>query len=162
MIQLTDNQIDFGAVVERVRSPSAGAVVLFLGTAREWTGGRQTESLEYEAYVPMAERKLAEVAEEAKQRWNLTGLAVVHRIGHLEIGEVSVAVAASSAHRQDAFAACQYLIDRIKQVVPIWKCENWADGTREWVHPGLDQDGGSGSGKAGEVHGATDGRRSGE
>ncbi|MHC4398788.1 MAG: molybdenum cofactor biosynthesis protein MoaE [Planctomycetota bacterium] len=139
MIHLTDEPIDTPEVVQSVRSPAAGAVVLFLGTARESTDGRQTESLEYEAYAGMAHAKLAELEEEARQRWPLVACAVVHRLGHLAIGEVSVAVAVSSAHRQPAFEAGQWLIDRIKEVVPIWKKENWADGTSQWVHPGLDK-----------------------
>ena len=85
----------------------------------------------------MAERKLAELEQEARRRWPLLRVAVVHRLGHVEIGEASIAVAVSTPHRQAAFEAGQWLIDAIKQVVPIWKQENWTDGTREWIHPGL-------------------------
>lgn len=85
----------------------------------------------------MARTKLSELECEARQRWPLIECAVVHRLGHLELGEASVAVAVSSPHRQAAFEAGQWLIDTLKQVVPIWKKENWADGTVEWVHPGL-------------------------
>jgi molybdopterin synthase catalytic subunit len=83
----------------------------------------------------MAERKLAELESEAKNRWPILDCAIVHRLGRVEVGEASVAVAVSSAHRQAAFEAGQWLIDTLKQVVPIWKCEHWADGTTEWVHP---------------------------
>lgn len=138
MIQVDENPIDVETVVRAVQSPAAGAVVLFLGTAREKTGERETSSLEYEAYPEMARAKLAELEEEARRRWPLVECSVVHRLGHLAVGEISVAVAVSSAHREPAFEAGKWLIDRIKQVVPIWKRENWADGTSEWVHPGLE------------------------
>ena len=135
MIQIVTTPIDAGSLLAHVSSPSAGAVVLFLGTTREFTGPRQTKSLVYECYQEMALKKLRELAETARRRWPLAGCAVVHRLGHLEIGEASVAVAVSSPHRQDAFAAGKWLIDSLKQEVPIWKQENWADGTSEWVHP---------------------------
>lgn len=138
MIELTHQPIDATAVIERVSSPLAGAVVLFLGTTRQWTGPRQTASLDYECYPEMARAKLAELESEARRRWPLVECVVVHRLGHLELGEASVAVAVSSAHRQAAFAAGEWLIDTLKQVAPIWKKENWADGTVEWVHPGLE------------------------
>lgn len=138
MLQLTKKPIDTAAVLGAVRSPAAGAVVLFLGTAREMTGGRKTRSLEYECYPEMAEQKLAELEQDARRRWPLVDCAIVHRLGPVEVGQTSVAIAVSSAHRAGAFEAGQWLIDRIKEVVPIWKKENWADGTSEWVHPGSD------------------------
>ncbi len=138
MISLTTSPIDASSVLAGVASYDAGAVVLFLGTTREFTKGRRTASLDYECYPEMAEKKLAELEAEARRRWPLIGCSIVHRLGHLELGEASIAIVVSSPHRQDAFAAGQWLIDTIKEVVPIWKCENWADGTREWVHPGLD------------------------
>jgi molybdopterin synthase catalytic subunit len=137
MVALTNDPIDILAVLNRVQSPLAGAVVLFLGTTREVTGQRRTESLDYECYPEMAARKLNELEVEARRRWKLIECALVHRLGHLEIGDPSVAVAVSSAHRQAAFEAGQWLIDTLKQTVPIWKKENWADGTTEWVHPGV-------------------------
>jgi molybdopterin synthase catalytic subunit len=135
MITLTNAVIDANDVLRYVSSPLAGAVVLFLGTTRELTGGRRTASLDYEAFGEMAEEKLAELEAEARRRWPITECAIVHRLGHLELGEASVAVAVSTPHRRDAFEAGQWLIDRLKQVVPIWKKENWADGTSQWVHP---------------------------
>lgn len=141
MTEITEAPIDHAALVERVRSNRAGAVCLFLGTARELTGDRRTAALDYEAYPVMAHRKLAELEAEARRRWPIIEAAIVHRVGHLELGEVSVAVAVSTPHRQDAFEACRWLMDTIKQVVPIWKKETWADGTEEWVHPGLDTPG---------------------
>jgi molybdopterin synthase catalytic subunit len=137
MVLLTHKCLDSAAVLAQVASHDAGAVVLFVGTTREFTQGRRTVSLDYECYPEMAEKKLAELEAEARQRWPLTGCSIVHRLGHLELGEASIAIAVSSPHRHDAFAAGQWLIDTIKEVVPIWKQENWADGTREWVHPGM-------------------------
>jgi molybdopterin synthase catalytic subunit len=135
MISLTTKPIDPAAILTSVASNDAGAVVLFLGTTREFTQGRRTASLDYECYPEMAKKKLAELEAEARRRWPLVGCEIVHRLGHLELGEASIAIAVSSPHRADAFAAGQWLIDTIKQVVPIWKQENWADGTKEWVHP---------------------------
>jgi len=137
MIALTHQPIDAAAVLAQVASNDAGAVVLFLGTTREFTQGRRTASLDYECYPEMAEKKLAELEAEARQRWPLVGCSIVHRLGHLELGEASIAIAVSSPHRGVAFEAGQWLIDTIKQIVPIWKQENWADETSEWVHPGM-------------------------
>jgi len=139
MIQLTNEPIDAAAVLQEVQSNLAGAVVLFLGTTREITDDRRTASLDYECYPEMAERKLAELESQARSKWPLTGCVLVHRLGHHELGDASVAVAVSSPHRVDAFEAGKWLIDTLKEVVPIWKKENWADGTSDWVHPGLEQ-----------------------
>ncbi len=138
MIRLTNDPIDVTAVLDTVRSPAAGAVVLFLGTVRRVTDGRETDSLDYECYQEMAEKKLAELQADANSRWPLDQCCIVHRLGHVSAGESSVAVAVSAAHRHEAFQAGEWLIDRIKEVVPIWKRENYADGTNDWVHPGLD------------------------
>ncbi len=138
MIELTPNPIDTSAVVNRVRHPEAGAVVLFLGTTRELTAGRQTVALDYEAYGEMAERKLAELETEACRRWPVIECNIVHRLGRVPPAEASVAIAVSTPHRRDAFEAGQWLIDSLKHDVPIWKREQWADGTQEWVHPGID------------------------
>ena len=138
MIQLTHDEIDTAGLTESVRSTASGAVLLFLGTVRELTAGRRTEALDYEAYPQMAEAKLAELEAEARRRWPIDRVAVVHRLGHLELGDVSVAVAVSCPHREQAFDAGRFLIDELKRVVPIWKKENFSDGTSEWVHPGLE------------------------
>ena len=137
MVELTSHPIDPAAILARVASNQAGGVVLFLGTTREFTKGRQTASLDYECYPEMAEKKLAELEAAARDRWPLVECAIVHRLGHLGLGEASIAIAVSSPHRADAFEAAKWLIDTIKAEVPIWKQENWADGTSEWVHPGL-------------------------
>ncbi|HUY31641.1 MAG TPA: molybdenum cofactor biosynthesis protein MoaE [Pirellulales bacterium] len=137
MTHLTHHPIDPAAVVAQVSSPLAGAVVLFLGTTRAVTGERRTRALDYECHPEMAEWKLASLEAEARRRWPLVECILVHRLGRLEIGEASVAVAVSSPHRDAAFEAGQWLIDTLKQVVPIWKQEHWADGTSQWVHPGV-------------------------
>ncbi len=140
MIELVESPIDTAALLGYVSSPQAGAVVLFLGTVREITAGRRTVALDYECYPDMARKKLAELEAEARSRWPVIECAIVHRLGHLELAEASVAVAVSTPHRHDAFAAGKWLIDTLKEVVPIWKKENWDDGTTEWVHPGMTND----------------------
>jgi molybdopterin synthase catalytic subunit len=136
-VRLTHEPIDVAAVIAEVTSPLAGAVVLFLGTTRAVTGQRETMRLDYEAYDAMAEKKLRELASDAAARWPLVHCAVIHRLGTVPPAEPSVAVAVSTPHRQDAFEAGKWLIDALKESVPIWKREHWADGTTEWVHPGL-------------------------
>jgi molybdopterin synthase catalytic subunit len=137
MVEITEDPIDHASIVDRVRSNQAGAVCSFLGTVRELTGDRRTTLLEYEAYPEMALAKLAELENEARERWPILESALVHRVGRLDLGEISVIVAVSCPHRGDSFEACRWLIDRLKQEVPIWKREVWADGTEEWVHPGM-------------------------
>lgn len=136
MIEITEAAIDYAAVIERVRSNRAGAVCCFLGTVREITGDRTTALLDYEAYPQMARKKMAELEERARRRWPIIEAALVHRVGRLDLGEVSVAVAVSCPHRVQSFEACQWLIDTLKEEVPIWKRETYADGVEEWVHPG--------------------------
>ena len=136
MIELTHEVIDYQALTEKVRSDQAGAVVLFLGTVREMTGARQTVALDYEAFSEMALAKMQELETATRERWPVVNVGIVHRLGHLELGEISVAVAVSSPHRDVAFDAGRFLIDTLKVTVPVWKKENWADGTTEWVHPG--------------------------
>ena len=138
MIELTEQPIDTQRVLAQVQSPLAGAVVLFLGTTRVLTDGRATGSLDYECYPAMAKAKMEELEQEARRRWPIVECVLVHRTGHLEIGEASVAVAVSTAHRGAAFEAAEWLIDTLKEVVPIWKKENWVDGSSQWIHPGLD------------------------
>jgi len=136
MVRLTRNAIDYHAMTEEVRRGDCGAVVLFLGTVRDLTGERVTVALDYEAYPAMAEKKMAEIEEETRKHWPVGSMIMAHRLGHLDVGDVSVAVAVSCPHRVQAFEACRYAIDRLKELVPIWKKENWADGVTEWVHPG--------------------------
>jgi molybdopterin synthase catalytic subunit len=136
MIHLTRERIDHHVLTEQVRRDNCGGVVTFLGTVRDLTDGRVTAALDYEAYPDMAEKKMAEIERETRERWPVGDMMMVHRLGHLDIGEISVAVAVSCPHRAQAFDACRHAIDRLKELVPIWKKENWADGTTEWVHPG--------------------------
>jgi molybdopterin synthase catalytic subunit len=134
MVRLTHDPIDHTTLTEAVRRPGCGAVVTFLGTVRDLTGVEVTEALEYEAYPPMAVRTMAEISAEVGSRWPVGDVALVHRLGRLGVGEISVAVAVSSPHRADAFAACRYAIDRLKEVVPIWK-KDVGPARSEWVHP---------------------------
>lgn len=135
MTRLTRDPIDYHALTEAVRSPHCGAVALFLGTVRDLTGESVTEFLDYEAYPPMAEKKLAEIEAEVRRRWTVGEVALVHRLGRLGVGEVSVAAAVSAPHRAAAFDACRYAIDTLKELVPIWKRENAPGGPAGWVHP---------------------------
>lgn len=115
-----------------VLRPEAGAVTIFTGHVREWTQGVRTLYLAYEAYVPMAQKKLTEIGREIEQKWEGTRVAIAHRIGELQIGDIAVVIAVSSPHRSDAYEANEYAIERIKEIVPIWKREIWEDGT-QWV-----------------------------
>ena len=134
---VTTEPLDPQRLLAAVRQDESGAVVLFAGVARNHSEGRHVRALEYDAYPAMAEKKLREVAEEVAARWPVTGVAIMHRIGHLEIGEASLLIAVSAPHRAEAFAACHEAVDRIKQVVPIWKKELFEDGASAWVrgHP---------------------------
>ncbi len=123
-----------------VRSHQAGAVVLFLGTAREFTAGAAACRWITSVIRRWPRPNCGSWKAEARRRWTLVEVCIVHRVGHLELGEISVAIAVSSAHRQAAFEAGQWLIDRLKQVVPIWKKEHWADGTTQWIHPGTEHE----------------------
>jgi molybdopterin synthase catalytic subunit len=133
--RLTEDPIDYVKEVEYARGPSSGAVVLFLGTVRDLSEGRSVTGLNYETYPPMALSKLNEIVVEARSRWPLHHANVVHRHGRLELGEIAVSVTTASAHRAEAFAAAEWIMDTIKEVAPIWKRENWADGAADWVHP---------------------------
>ena len=139
MIQLTDSPIDSSQLPAKLQSPDSGAVVLFLGVSRRMTDGRETVELLYDAYREMALKELEKLETEAHQRWHLQQCLIVHRLGLVPLGEASVAVGVAAAHRTEAFEAGQWLIDTLKQRVPIWKQEHWADGTSQWVHPGMEE-----------------------
>lgn len=137
MLSISEDTIDIEMLLENVKDDAAGATVLFLGTVRNHNDGYAVSGIYYEAYIKMAEEAMAKIEAEAIKRWNLKKFAVVHRIGNLKIGEVSVAIAVSSEHRAEAFEAGRYAIDRIKTEVPIWKKETtrdkgslWAEGTQ--------------------------------
>lgn len=118
-----------------VESPAHGASTLFLGVVRDHHEGRPVLGIEYSAYEPMADRELAAIAAEARARWTGVRVAVEHRLGVLAVGEASVGIAVSHAHRAPALDALRYVIEELKRRVPIWKREHYADGTREWVDP---------------------------
>lgn len=132
LFKVVREPIDITALAELVRTDECGAVCTFLGVARNNTRGRRVVHLEYEAYPEMAERKMEEIAQEIRLKMGVDRVAIVHRIGKLEIGEASVGIAVASPHRREAFLACQYAIDRLKQIVPIWKKEVWEDG-EAWI-----------------------------
>ncbi len=136
MIGITKEEIDLGALAHAVEDPAAGAIVTFAGATRNETDGRQVLSLTYQAYDGMAESKLFEVAEQARERFDILKIAVLHRVDTLPVGGVSIGIAVSAGHRPAAFEACRFLIDTIKKEVPIWKREVFADGESAWVHPG--------------------------
>lgn len=131
-VEVTDQPILVDEVIARLADPAVGAIATFVGVVRGTTGDREVRYLEYEAYPEMAERVLGQVAEEVHDRWpQVRQVAIVHRTGHLLIGETAIVIALSAAHREQVFDALHYAIDRIKEIVPIWKKEVWTDGA-EW------------------------------
>jgi molybdopterin synthase catalytic subunit len=132
MIQLTEQTIDIQNVIASVETGSAGAIDVFIGTVRNNSNSKAVTRLEYEAYESMALKKMHAIAKEAQAKWPVQKVAIVHRKGRLEIGEAAVVVAVSTPHRKAAFEACQFIIDTVKQVVPIWKKEFYEDG-EVWV-----------------------------
>ena len=133
MYRIVEEPLSADAVARAVTVPESGGVAVFLGVVRNQTAGRRVVALEYEAHVPMAEAKLKEIGEAVYARWpGVRQVVILHRIGRLLVGEASVAIGVSAAHRQDAFEACQYAIDTVKQIVPVWKRELFEDGSA-WV-----------------------------
>ncbi len=130
--RITGSPIQMDELVNALEAPELGGVCTFIGRVRNHSGGRAVTHLEYHAYPEMAEKKMRQVAEEVGERFGVTHLAMAHRVGTLRVGDVAVGIAAASAHRDAAFKACRYAIDRIKQIVPIWKKEYGADGVA-WV-----------------------------
>ena len=135
MVELTETSIDTDAVLRRVIHPDCGAALLFVGTTRRWTNNLETIRLEYQAYREMALTELHKLESEAKAKWSVKEVYIVHRLGEVAIGEASVAIAVSSPHRREAFEAGEWLIDELKRTVPIWKKENWREQGQAWVHP---------------------------
>ncbi|GMU08241.1 molybdenum cofactor biosynthesis protein [Corallococcus caeni] len=132
LFRVVDRPLQLSEVVDAVASEGAGGLVTFSGAVRNQTKGRRVLRLEYEAYAPMAEAKLAEIGDEVARAWPGTRLAIVHRVGTLAPGELAVVIAAASAHRKEAFRGCEHAIERLKQDVPIWKKEFFEDGD-VWV-----------------------------
>ncbi|MGH7536505.1 MAG: molybdenum cofactor biosynthesis protein MoaE [Gemmatimonadales bacterium] len=131
---LAADPIDLSPLVARVKAPERGGITTFLGVVRDHHEGRGVRRLEYSAYGPMAEAECRRIVTEAKERWGAE-IALQHRTGRLEVGDVAVAIAAAAPHRDQAFAACRYVIEEVKRRVPIWKQEYYADGTVAWVDP---------------------------
>lgn len=132
MIKITDKPIDVSEAVAAASSPSAGAVNLFVGNIRHESHGQQVQWLEYEAYEAMAVSEIRKIFDEAARRWNVKGCAVIHRVGTLRPGETAVVIAVATGHRKESFEACSYIIDTLKETVPIFKKEVLENG-EEWV-----------------------------
>ncbi len=130
--EMSKQVIDPMVVMKKVEQRNAGAITLFIGTVRELTADKKTEFLIYEAYESMAVKKLSQIGAEIQSRWQDTEIAITHRVGRLEISDIAVVIAVSTPHRNDAYEANRYAIERIKEIVPIWKKEHWDDG-EEWV-----------------------------
>ncbi|SFD84154.1 molybdenum cofactor biosynthesis protein MoaE [Spirosoma endophyticum] len=133
MIAITVDPIDVAAALKSIELEQAGAIDLFLGVVRNSTQARSVNRLEYEAYDRMAVSEMEKIANEAHQRWPILRYTIIHRKGTLQIGEIAILIGVATAHRGDAFVACRYIIDTIKQTVPIWKKEVFMDG-EEWVN----------------------------
>ena len=129
---ISADPIDMAGLLAAAHHPGAGAVVLFSGEVRDNNKGLAVAFLEYEAYRPLAEKMIGEILTEAREKWKLHIAVAQHRIGKVAIGDTAVVVITASAHRSEAYAANRYIIDRIKHEAPIWKCEHYADGTKEW------------------------------
>ena len=135
MFEIVDQPIDVQGVLRSVEANSTGATVLFLGTTRQFTAGRETVQLEYECYREMAVKQLQALGRQSQEKWPIECCSIVHRIGLVPVGQASVAIAVSAPHRVVAFESAQWLIDNLKREVPIWKKEMYADGQMEWIHP---------------------------
>lgn len=135
LIRITKEAIDADAALAAVADCNAGSNLLFLGTTRQFTGETETLELRYECYPGMAESEMTRLARAAIEKWGLSGVALIHRIGIVPPGEASLAVAVSSPHRDASFSAGSWLIDEIKRVVPVWKQEIDRQGNTHWVHP---------------------------
>jgi molybdopterin synthase catalytic subunit len=132
LFEVTTEGLSADEVVARLADPDVGAVIAFVGVVRGSTDGREVRYLEYEAYPEMAEEVLQQIAGEIRERWRtIRDVAIVHRVGRLEIGDTSVVIALSAAHREEVFDAVRYAVSRLKEVAPIWKKEVWTDGA-EW------------------------------
>jgi len=130
--EIVENPINIEQVINKVVHPNAGAINTFIGTVREMTNDKRTVYLKYEAYVPMALKQLQIIEEEIHRRWPDARVAITHRIGELKISDTAVVIAVSTPHRASSFEACRYAIERIKEIVPIWKKEHWDNG-ESWV-----------------------------
>lgn len=131
-ISITDQPLDAGSIIEKVIVPESGGIDAFIGTVRNHTKGKEVLHLEYEAYIPMAEKEIENILNSTAEQWKVYSTIVHHRIGHLGIGEKAIVIAVSAAHRAEAFEACRFIIEEVKKSVPIWKKEIFKDG-EVWV-----------------------------
>lgn len=142
--EVVDTPLDINRYHALVVNEYQGAVCTFTGYVREWTKGTQTVHLEYEAYIPMAEKMLGQIGDEISERWPGVLTSIGHRIGKLEISDIAVVIVTSSPHRTDSYRANEYAVERLKEIVPIWKKEIWSDG-EEWIgnsrqyHPAVEE-----------------------
>ena len=133
MIKITFDKLDPESITNSIKNPNNGAVITFLGTTRNYTENRKVLHLEYEAYIPMAEIKLNEIIKYIHKKWGINDVFIAHRLGKVEIGDISLVISISSPHRKSAFDACQYALDTLKLVVPIWKKEFFQEESK-WVN----------------------------
>lgn len=144
MFEVVSDELDINKYHQMTVNEHQGAVCTFTGHVREWTKGTRTVHLEYEAYVPMAEKMLAQIGDEISERWPGVITAIGHRIGKLEISDIAVVIVTSAPHRTDSYRANEYAVERLKEIVPIWKKEIWEDG-EEWIgdsrkyHPSVEE-----------------------
>ncbi|WP_026858769.1 molybdenum cofactor biosynthesis protein MoaE [Jeotgalicoccus psychrophilus] len=144
MFEVVSEELDINKYHKLTVNEHQGAVCTFTGHVREWTKGTRTVHLEYEAYIPMAEKMLAKIGDEIAERWPGVITAIGHRIGKLEISDIAVVIVTSSPHRTDSYRANEYAVERLKEIVPIWKKEIWEDG-EEWIgdsrkyHPSVEE-----------------------
>ncbi|MEM0118504.1 MAG: molybdenum cofactor biosynthesis protein MoaE [Conexivisphaerales archaeon] len=132
-VDIVTGEIEINRLIDSIKDPECGGLVVFLGTVRNHSEAGRVKELEYEAYEEMAKKKMSEISNQAKEKWPVKKVAILHRKGRLKIGDISVAVGVSSPHRKEAFEACRYIIDSVKGEVPIWKKERLADGGERWV-----------------------------
>jgi len=151
LFEVTESPLSLDVMARTVGQNTSGAIASFLGVVREFSRGRRVDHLEYDAYPEMAVAKMRQIGDEIHARWPVDLVAMVHRVGRLTVGEASVAIAVASPHRQEALQACAYAIERLKEIVPIWKKEVWADGS-EWIGSTVDEyrQGDQGSGGKGQ------------
>jgi molybdopterin synthase catalytic subunit len=138
LFEISQEPINTQSVIDKVVQREAGAITTFIGTVRELTHGKKTLYLVYESYEPMAVKKLEQIGQEIEEKWSGSKVAITHRVGKLDITDIAVVIAVSTPHRADSYEANRYAIERIKQIVPIWKKEHWEDG-QEWIGDQLEK-----------------------
>ena len=132
MYEITEKRISIDSLIRNVKNPGAGCMVLFIGTVRDHSREREVVRLDYEAYDDMAEKLLREIASQAEKKYKLLKTGIIHRTGSMEVGEIVLVIAVSAAHREEGFSGCRYILERIKQSLPVWKKELYVDG-EAWI-----------------------------